>query len=268
MAIELPRRFTRTWIDTHVPNLSYRDADLVLAAMRAKGWSEDELRARVYPLLRGSATRLATRPGQTSPKRRWFRRPMRLAELSAVAGILGSLSAVLALFGPFGGGGSKVIYATPSAVPTTAARNAPARSDNAENTLLSGIPAGVRSSCNANEDLRKRYGAVAAYRCDLAGADQVAYYTFRNAAGVSRAYSSGSPIRLSAGGCGKHWNVESGYHTPKSNVDVGSLRCFTYKGTASIEWTRDDMNLYAYASRNDGNRKQLFTAWNSAGPTP
>jgi len=49
---------------------------------------------------------------------------------------------------------------------------------------------------------------------------------------------------------------------------VGLLKCYTHKGTAWVQWTRNDLRIYAYASRQDGDRKQLFQAWNSAGPVP
>ncbi len=118
MPVDLPKRFTRAWIERNVPTLSRLEADVVIAAMRAKGWTEDELRSRVY-----------------------------------------------------------------------------------------------------------------------------------------------------SGACGEEWKVESSYDVG-SDKGVGLLKCYTHKGTAWVQWTRNDLRIYAYASRQDGDRKQLFQAWNSAGPVP
>lgn len=48
----LPARFTQEWIERTMPRLERAQAAQVVAVMRARGWSEDELRRRVYPHMR------------------------------------------------------------------------------------------------------------------------------------------------------------------------------------------------------------------------
>lgn len=268
MALKLPSRFTRAWIERNVPFLSERDLALVLAAMRAKGWPEEQIADRVYPhvkrLPQEEARPAAPAGGAEAPAAPRRRRPRRpsLLEASYLAGIIGSIAAVVALFQPFTADedardGAPKSNSLPGRLPASDA--------GVEQALLEKIPAGVRATCSTDEDLRKQFVASAQYSCQLAGVDQVVYFKFRTADAMARAYQ-GTPRDVGSGSCGKEWNVESGYHTDFSKRDVGSLKCYTHEGTAWLEWTRDDLLVYAYASRRDGDRKTLFTSWNNAGP--
>jgi hypothetical protein len=256
MSVQLPTRFTQAWIERTLPGLSPADTDFVLAALRAKGWSEKELDERVYPHARQRRVAAAKPPRRRRPR---VRKPT-LTELSAFTGIVGALAAVMALFGPFGASRDEPTPPGPAGSGRVPAVNAEAQAK-----LLLHIPAAVRRTCDPDEDLRKRFRATATVRCALPGASQVAYYSFANAAALTAAYAP-TPNRLPYGSCGPKWNVESGYHTEKSKTDVGLLTCYNVDGRAWIKWTRDDLMLYAYASRDDTNRARLFKAWNAAGP--
>ena len=48
----IPARFTQGWIERTMPRLNPEQTAHVLAVMRARGWSDSDLRARVYPYLR------------------------------------------------------------------------------------------------------------------------------------------------------------------------------------------------------------------------
>lgn len=263
MAVQLPRRFTQTWIERTLPGLSAADTDLVLAAMRAKGWSAQELESRVYPhVRRGGPYRNAApavAPAEQPRRRRWARKPT-LTEFSGIAGIIGAAAAVVALFGPLGAAGGEPTPKAPSGP-----GRAPAENEESQAKLLLHVPPAIRPSCDANDDLRERFRAVAQFSCELKGTSQVAYYSFDSATALTAAYQPTSK-RLPFGYCGKKWNVESGYHTKRSKTDVGLLSCYTVDGTAWIKWTRDDLLLYAYASRDDADKVKLFNAWNEAGP--
>jgi len=45
----LPARFTQEWIERTMPRLDRQQAAHVMSVMRARGWSDDELRSRVLP---------------------------------------------------------------------------------------------------------------------------------------------------------------------------------------------------------------------------
>ena len=47
---------------------------------------------------------------------------------------------------------------------------------------------------------------------------------------------------------------------------MGLLKCYDVDGKSWMEWTRDDLRVYAVTSRSDLKRRVLFKAWNSAGP--
>jgi hypothetical protein len=48
----LPARFTQEWIERTMPRLDRQQAAHVISVMRARGWSDDELRRRVLPYVR------------------------------------------------------------------------------------------------------------------------------------------------------------------------------------------------------------------------
>jgi len=256
MPVELPKRFTQTWIERTLPTLSEADAEVVLAAMRAKGWSEEKLRQRVHPHLR--------RPARSRPERmrRRLRPRLGTTHMSAVAGLVSAGAAVAALFGPLSGGSDSQ---QPAPSGPTGSTGPVAAVVELQDDLRLHVPAGLRRTCELDDGLRERYRAAGQLSCRLAGADQVAYFIFDTPGRLEAAYRP-TPARLEGGSCGEDWNVESGYQAAGSAVDVGELRCFTRDGTAWIEWTRDELLVYAYTSRDDGNRKRLFQAWNQAGP--
>jgi hypothetical protein len=271
MAVQLPKRFTQAWIEDTVPKLSQLDAEVVLAAMRAKGWTDAELEARVYPHLRGRAAKsvrdtreeevTSPQPRERSRRSRLRRRPS-LAEASALAGIIGAVAAVVGLIPVLTDSGKS---ATPP--PPKRAGPAPRSSLAAADALRKRIPAAIRASCAPDDAVRKKFKAVADFRCDLRGADQVVYLSYPSVVAMTRIYRP-TAVHLSAGNCGKQWGVESTFSAGSAYPDIGLLRCYTSKGVAWIEWTRADLFIYAYMSRADGNRVQLFNAWLSAGPVP
>lgn len=48
----VPARFTQEWIERALPRLTKEQAGHVISVMRERGWSDDDLRQRVYPHLR------------------------------------------------------------------------------------------------------------------------------------------------------------------------------------------------------------------------
>jgi hypothetical protein len=82
---------------------------------------------------------------------------------------------------------------------------------------------------------------------------------------VRRAYDATS-VQVSAGDCTRGWNRESGYSDKPDKEDVGLVKCYSHEGRAWIQWYWNDLKIYAYAVREDGNRKQLLAAWRDAGP--
>jgi HEAT repeats len=48
----LPARFTQRWIEETMPILDQRQVDHVIAVMRQRGWTDEELRRRVLPYVR------------------------------------------------------------------------------------------------------------------------------------------------------------------------------------------------------------------------
>jgi hypothetical protein len=51
-APEFPERIDQTWLDAHVPGMDADQFDRLLARLRAKRWSKDEIETRVLPLRR------------------------------------------------------------------------------------------------------------------------------------------------------------------------------------------------------------------------
>jgi hypothetical protein len=193
-----------------------------------------------------------------------------LTQVSALAGVLASLATVLAVVGVFDDD-SDPADPTRSMQQSAAVGGAGTVEDSSssQQRLLANVPATTRPDCTALKD-REDWprGAVAALTCSLAGTNEVVYVRFGKIADMFAEFRRPPDVKIGRGACPKDWNVQSGFDTPKQD-DAGSIRCFTGRnGTAYIEWTRDDLRIYAYASRADDDRRALFKAWNSAGPVP
>jgi len=48
----IPARFTQEWIERTMPRLDAAQAARVIAVMRERGWTDDDLRRRVFPHVR------------------------------------------------------------------------------------------------------------------------------------------------------------------------------------------------------------------------
>lgn len=187
-----------------------------------------------------------------------FRKPS-LTQVSAVAGTLASLAAVFTVAQTFTGddGATDPQQAlVGSVVPVSGRAVSP------ENRLLSYVPPAIRGTCTTTTDPPEL--AVASVDCTLAQTSGVSYHLFSDSGSMFASYRP-TAVAVKPGNCPAEWNVESSYYA-QDRLNVGQLKCYTTEGEAWIEWTRDELLVHAWMSRDDDQRKALFDAWNLAGP--
>ncbi|MGH8908987.1 MAG: serine/threonine-protein kinase [Egibacteraceae bacterium] len=141
-----------------------------------------------------------------------------------------------------------------------------------ERSLLDVIPEASQVSCHRAHDLGDRPGAVAGVTClPLSGAASVTYYQFSDLQSMDAVYDGRvrelSPPEAFCGDAPPGFLGQDTYLLGESTVMAGSAVCHTSpRGDAVIEWTRDDVLVFAVASGRDPNALAQWWSSGDSGP--
>lgn len=182
---------------------------------------------------------------------------------AALITAIGTLIGALAAAGVIGGssGGSKAQQKTTDGRSTSTV-TLPFRATQHERDLGAMIPLTIRPYCRRGPQLAS--ASRANIFCQVTPDEGVGYSLFSSAVDAEAWYStppSGDPSKA----CGKAASGSSSYRNSDKQT-VGNIKCYFSKGKAWIEWTNDQVDVYAYAYRTDKNWQALFTFWTGAGP--
>jgi hypothetical protein len=161
------------------------------------------------------------------------------------------------------------VTAEPTEPPDTAIPADTPSPEEAYQQLLAAIPQPIATSCRqaVGAGHRQEPGEYATAECSLpAGglAARVTYRLFDGSTSMSTYFNAQlAPViaggRARTPGCGQGAN--------RDMWDNGLVQCFkSTTGTAQIQWTHDQLYVYAIASRDDADFARLQQFWMMAGP--
>jgi hypothetical protein len=164
----------------------------------------------------------------------------------------------------------------PSAEPSTP-RTAPPSQEptieagaltDSQQELLNHVPDPFRETCS--NPGYKHEGASAAVGCEpSSGADYAQYNQYETAETMDQKYkfwTAGFDYGPTSDDC-----TDDGFgrftYSYTGGVEGGSITCYMSDGAAWVEWTENDLVIYSFAARDDGDFAALFQWWlDESGP--
>jgi hypothetical protein len=137
----------------------------------------------------------------------------------------------------------------------------------AERQLLSHVPLPVRHTC-ARAKLDSSATPHDVVLCATPRSGGTFYATFRNAVQMRSYLLSprlGHTAPCLSGCCVGRWNVFSEVVRSRS-PRADAYKCYSTRDGEYIEWTRDDLKIFAWMKAPKGQRQALLKAWRVAGP--
>jgi hypothetical protein len=161
------------------------------------------------------------------------------------------------------------VTAEPTEPPDTAIPADTPSPEEAYQQLLAAIPQPIAAACRQVSGAvhHQEPGEFTTAECALlAGglASRVTYRLFDGSTSMSSYYGAQVALVTAAGrartpGCGQGANHDT--------WDNGQVQCFkSATGTAQVQWTHDQLYVYAVASREDADFAKLEQFWMMAGP--
>lgn len=201
-------------------------------------------------------------PSSSDATKAQSRKRPTLAQVSTIVGLFASIATVLALFQPFGGGGSSEVSQKSAGAPGESSHSSP------EQMLIQHVPQVIRPSCSPSTLPGAGSSSLATVACTFFGTHPAYYALFDSERSLREfLYRDGHDRRASCGAqcCASEWNVLSSFRTP-AGENVGEFKCYTAKPNEWIEWARYDLHIYAALSAPIGDRRSLYKSWLNAGP--
>ena len=135
--------------------------------------------------------------------------------------------------------------------------------------LLAHVPANIEGSCRPERRGLVPRGATAGIRCvTRSRADYVSYYRYPTKRALERRYNLSLFIAGASpdtGDCPFHLPAERSY-VREGGDPIGRYVCFRTGGQGRIEWTNNELLIYAEAVRLKGPSQSLEDFWTDAGP--
>lgn len=140
--------------------------------------------------------------------------------------------------------------------------------DDSQQALLAHVPDTFRDTCS-NPGF-KHEGSSAAVGCEpSSGADYAQYNQYDTPETMDQKYkfwTAGFDYGPTADDC-----TDDGFgrftYSYTGGVEGGSITCYVSDGAAWVEWTENDLVIYSFAERDDGDFEALFQWWlDESGP--
>jgi hypothetical protein len=132
--------------------------------------------------------------------------------------------------------------------------------------LLEHIPSEIRESCATPSDPPDDFAkATASLACSITDKVFVEYYQFISKGALHRVWERRRPVDPSGDRC-TDLDWEGTWYADDPGTPAGRLQCWGDEDFAAIEWTHDDLLIYAEAYIFSHNVRVLSRAWAKAGP--
>jgi len=161
------------------------------------------------------------------------------------------------------------VTAEPSEPPDTAIPADTPSPEEAYQQLLAAIPQPIAAGCRqaSGAGHRQEAGEFATAECTLPAGGlgaRVTYRLFDGSTSMTAYYDLQVALVTAAG---RARTLDCGQGPDHDTWDNGEVQCFrSTTGTAQIQWSHDQLYVYAVASRDDADFARLQQFWMMAGP--
>ena len=138
-----------------------------------------------------------------------------------------------------------------------------------EQVLYDHIPVDIQPTCRRQDPEFMPQGATVGITCAPGGpADLANYYQYPSLPALQEQYGISVQIagaRRNSGSCPFRIPAETTYTIGTGELG-GRLVCYPFRGQGRIEWTNEELLVYAEAVSFSGMSRQLYNFWRNAGP--